>query len=241
MIKSDSYYETYWSGAGFCPHGYMKPELERLFRKYLDSGMNCLDVGCGDGGTSGKWLVQHGYGYLGVDVSENAVDSAIAAGLDAKQIEDAAHLPFGDESFDAAVCIEVLEHLFEPQKAAMEMLRVLRPGGCILVTVPNVAYWRRRLEMFFLGRWNPLGDYDAVLQPWRDPHIRFFTASALRRMLISVGFSRVHIGGHSGALLRDIPGIGRYRSWNSGNCIYRAAETVFPGLLGYALHGVAYK
>ena len=241
MIDSESYYETYWSEAGFCPHGYMKPELERLFRQYLVPGMSCLDFGCGDGGTSGKWLVQQGYGYLGVDVAQNAVASAVASGLDAKHIEDAAHLPLADDSFDAVVCIEVLEHLFEPQKAATEMLRVLRPGGCILVTVPNVAYWRRRLDLLLLGRWNPLGDYSAVLQPWRDPHIRFFSAAALRRMLVSVGFSRVHIGGHSGALVRDIPWIGPYFSKNSGNCIYRTAESAFPALLGYALDAVAYK
>ena len=50
-------------------------------------------------------------------------------------------MPFGDGELDVVVCNEVLEHLLEPQRAAAEALRVLRPGGVFLVSVPNVAYW----------------------------------------------------------------------------------------------------
>ena len=48
--------------------------------------------------------------------------------------------------FTVVVCFEVLEHLFAPHLAVAEMHRVLEPGGVLIATVPNVAYWRRRLD-----------------------------------------------------------------------------------------------
>lgn len=75
------------------------------------------------------WLRDHGHDYIGVDISENAVRDARSIDINAHRIEDAASLPFSDETFDAVVCIEVLEHLFAPQRALKEILRVLSPVG----------------------------------------------------------------------------------------------------------------
>ena len=132
--------------------------------------------------TSGVWLTRNGRKYTGVDVSEEGVSLAQSIGLDARAIEDAASLPFDSATFDVVLCIEVLEHLFTPHLAAKECARVLRPGGILLATTPNVAYWRRRLDMVLFGRWHPDGDHLSVEQPWRDPHIRFFNPGALRQM-----------------------------------------------------------
>lgn len=49
-------------------------------------------------------------------------------------IGDAHHLPFGDESVDAIVCTEVFEHLLDPAAAAREMVRILKPGGRLVLT-----------------------------------------------------------------------------------------------------------
>ncbi|MCC6177168.1 MAG: class I SAM-dependent methyltransferase [Chloroflexi bacterium] len=53
---------------------------------------------------------------------------------DVDAIGDAHHLPFGDESFDAIVCTEVFEHLLDPPAAAREIVRVLKPGGRLILT-----------------------------------------------------------------------------------------------------------
>lgn len=57
--------------------------------------------------------------------------------------QDAARLPFADSSFDAVTCVEALEFLANPRAALMEMTRVLRPGGVLLVT--NRVNWEARL------------------------------------------------------------------------------------------------
>jgi SAM-dependent methyltransferase len=235
------YYDSYWSESGFNPRGHMKPFLLPLFRANIEPGWKCLDFGCGDGHTSGPWLVEHGCRYVGVDISETAVRAARQAGLEAQVIPDTSSLPFASGSFDAVLAVEVLEHLFDPRTAVLEMFRVLRGDGLLLATVPNVAYWRRRLDLALLGRWNPLGDDLSVREPWRDPHIRFFNAGALKRMLLSVGFSPVEVGGHEGSFIRDIPWVGPARWPREPSKRYQRAEKVLPSLLGNRLNAVAVK
>jgi 2-polyprenyl-6-hydroxyphenyl methylase/3-demethylubiquinone-9 3-methyltransferase len=238
----EGYYETYWSEAGFYPHGQLTPELREIFQTYLPAGASCLDLGCGDGKTSGAWLRANGFKYLGVDLSANAIRDARSFGLAAIEIADASVLPLLDGSFDAVLCIEVLEHLFRPDLAAAEILRVLKPRGLLLVSVPNVAYWRRRMDLLMFGRWNPLGDDLSVKQPWRDPHIRFFNPGSLRRMLTRVGFESISVGGYDGRLLRDVPWVGpRVFAGGSASNVYRAAESKLPSPLGFRLYAVAYK
>jgi len=59
---------------------------------------------------------------------------------------DAHFLAFKDSSFDRIVCFEVLEHLSSPFKALKEFRRVLKNDGDVILSVPNVWYWRRILR-----------------------------------------------------------------------------------------------
>lgn len=234
------YYDEYWSPAGFNPLGGqgLAAEVAAIYRDVVRPGMRVIDLGCGDGATSGPALTALGAKYHGVDISPPAVEAALAAGLDARVIADAADLPFEDRKFELGVCIEVLEHLFRPDRAALELARVLRPGAVTVVTVPNVAFWRRRADLALLGRWNPLGDDRSVDEPWRDPHIRFFSVASLARMLELSGFVDVRVGGHGGSVLGALPGLRRLAG-PAPSGPYRAAQRRVPGLLGSRLHALA--
>lgn len=175
-----------------------------------------------------------------MNVSDVAVELARERGFDARVIGDAARLPFDDDSFDVVSCIEVLEHLFEPQRAATEILRVLKPGGVLIATVPNIAYWRRRAELAIFGRWNPFGDDLSVKESWRDPHIRFFTWWSLGTMLGGVGYKRILVSGYGGIFLREFPGIRQFVSRRPSR-IYRRLESVVPALLSTWLYAIAHK
>jgi methionine biosynthesis protein MetW len=235
------YYEGYWSARGYRPEGAIFPELRDLLQANVPVAARTLDIGCGDGRTCGLWLKNNTSEYVGVDISETAVNQARAIGLDARLIDDATELPFSNNRFDVAVCVEVLEHVFLPNLVATEVLRVLRPGGLLIVTVPNCAYWRRRAELA-VGRWNPFGDGLSTTEPWRDPHIRFFTRISLKNMLLTSGFAAVRVGGHYGTFVRDLPYLGRiFRSPRRATKIYRLLQRVHPSLFGLRLHATALK
>jgi SAM-dependent methyltransferase len=234
------YYERYWADAEPGYGNVLLPHVRELLEPMVSTIDECLDVGCGRG-AAGIWIVGRVTSYEGVDVSGSALQVARDAGLTVRQIDNAGELPYPDHQFDLVLCLEVLEHLVEPGLAAEEILRVLRPGGRLIATVPNVAHWRRRADLAILGRWNPFGDSQSVIRPWRDPHVRFFTRSALGRMLAEVGYEPVLTGGHAGPWLIDLPGLRRLVRRPVPGPLYRRIVRAAPSLFAHNLHAVAFK
>lgn len=88
-----------------------------------------LDVGCGDGQIS-RLLDAAGSRVVGVDPTWNQISVAAQRGGGAAYARsEAASLPFGDGSFDAAVACLVFEHIDDVDEAIAEVARVIRPGG----------------------------------------------------------------------------------------------------------------
>ncbi|UZD89636.1 class I SAM-dependent methyltransferase [Cognatishimia activa] len=108
----------------------------------IDHPMKVLDIGIGTGVLSSALLRTLGrdIDLTGVDISPSMLEvaedrlSSKCAALRLLQ-SDACDLPFADNSFDLIVCGHVVEHLCEPSDALREMLRVLRPGGQLLICI----------------------------------------------------------------------------------------------------------
>jgi SAM-dependent methyltransferase len=99
-----------------------------------------LDVGCGTG-TNATVLRAHGRRVFGVDYRPEGLRAAHGEQRrDAVFVQaSATHLPFVDGAYDLVTALDVLEHVDD--KAALdEILRVLRPGGSILITVPAMPW-----------------------------------------------------------------------------------------------------
>lgn len=104
----------------------------------LALGMHVLDVGCGTGDdvrAIAEIVGAHGH-VAGVDPSRAMIEEARARGVPPNasfELGSAYGLPFDDASFDAVRAERVFQHLGDPEKAARELKRVLRPGGTALL------------------------------------------------------------------------------------------------------------
>ena len=97
-----------------------------------DDGQTALDVGCREG-IQTKWLDMKGYRVTSIDIRP-VYPNALVVDVDKP-------LPFNTNSFDLVWCSEVIEHLRNPAMSVQEMLRVLKPGGMLVVTAPNSRCW----------------------------------------------------------------------------------------------------
>ena len=129
------------------------------------AGKAALDVGCRDGFWSDKLKAQ-GYAVTSVDVETDYPGALI---VDANQ-----QLPFAGSSFDLIWCSEVIEHLTNPEFTLSEFKRVLRPGGQLLLTTPNNAFW-------FFQMFERSGIGIATVQ--NEDHKQFFTYATMRALL----------------------------------------------------------
>ena len=122
----------------------------------VDAASEVLEVACGSGGPALFMANETGCRVTGVDLHEAGVVAANAAA--AKQgLSDRVRfvrgdardpLPFDDESFDALLCIDSINHMYERSRALADWLRVLRSGGKLLFTDPiTVTGMIRREEM----------------------------------------------------------------------------------------------
>jgi len=85
--------------------------------------------------------------------------------------------------FDCAILADVLEHLADPGEALRSCRTLLADGGCVLASIPNVAYYRIRLDLL-RGRFD-YTDYGIL----DDAHLRFFTAKTIRALFAATGYT----------------------------------------------------
>ena len=144
-----------------------------------------LDVGCGSGRHTTE-ICRWDCRAVGVDVSVQDLKMAKfvlahkrwgheALGYGYFIAADAARLPFKDGVFDRIVCTEVLEHIPDDRAGIRELVRVLKPGGLMAVSVPNYLP-----ELLF---WTISWGY------WHSPggHIRIYKPGEMARMLSESG------------------------------------------------------
>jgi SAM-dependent methyltransferase len=109
------------------------PYLAR-FARWAPRGSRVLDVGCGVG-TSTRKLRRRGFEAVGVDVSERFLpDEPWFHALD---FQDAEAIP--DRSFAAAGALNVLEHVPDPRRFLHHLVRVVEPGGHVVLASPNLT------------------------------------------------------------------------------------------------------
>jgi 2-polyprenyl-3-methyl-5-hydroxy-6-metoxy-1,4-benzoquinol methylase len=133
-----------------------EPWLGRTMRRYglrkrcrkatrYRAGGRLLDVGCATGDFVWEMSRQPGWSALGIDMSQAAVTYARSQMGVVAAVGLLNHAPFADGSLDAITLWNVFEHVYNPRAVLSEAARLLRPGGVLVMTHPNVGSIDRRI------------------------------------------------------------------------------------------------
>ena len=168
------------------------PFFKARIKQLLDMiGKNPTELSLLDIGASSGYMVQAareaGINAIGIEPGKSGIMAAQERGIQLDQ-GVAENLPYQDHSFDIVHSHHVFEHVADPMKAALEAYRVLKPGGTILIEVPNqFDNIRFRRDQLF-GR---------VHQRERNirsvHHLSFFSKKSLKDLLVMAGFLDVKI------------------------------------------------
>ena len=189
-----------------------------LMIELVGSNRDVLDVGCANG-FLGSVLKERGCTVVGVELDAADAEEAKAV-LDDVIVGNVEELDLvetlGPGRFDVVIFGDVLEHLRDPLSPLRQARHLLKQGGCVVISIPNVAHGSVRLSLL-------RGEF-----PYRDlrlldnTHLRFFTQKSAQRLLTENGF-----------VVREVVGI---NAWPLG-LPYRIVKTLAPGLM-MASHGV---
>jgi methionine biosynthesis protein MetW len=153
--------------------------------RLVEPGFALLDVGCGRGAVAAA-LAPRFREVQAVDGDPEALEVARARGIETRLLDlDARALPFEDARFDAVLCLEVIEHLRDPEGLVRELARVMREGGQLYLSTPNIRFAGYVRELVVGGRF-PLTSLDPG--GWQGGHVSFFTFADVERLLGGAGF-----------------------------------------------------
>ncbi len=142
--------------------------------------------GCGVG-----QYVQHladlGYNTIGLDIDLDRVRAGAQQGIEQLHVAAGEYLPYPNDTFDAVLSHEVIEHVADDWLAAQEMIRVLRPGGRVILFCPNRWYPFETHGHYWRGQYHfgntPLINYlPNLLRNKLAPHVRAYTGSGIRNL-----------------------------------------------------------
>lgn len=185
----------------------------KRFEKSLDliksvKPKKVLDAGCGDGFFAEKIKNILQTEVVGVDISQGAIDAAIAKGITAKRVNLESNLPFDNEYFDLIYCGEVVEHIVNTDKMLKEFNRILKKEGVLVLSTPNLACWYNRFLLLLgyqpvfaevstlhknLGRMKISKFFEKSIQP--VGHLHVFTLQAAKDLLEMHGFEIEEVDG----------------------------------------------
>jgi SAM-dependent methyltransferase len=176
--------------------------------KHLTGPAVIIDVGCGDGSALAAAAGHNpAHRFAGIDWSRDALRRARDRGLTVVRASVAAPgLPVADGAADVVIMSELIEHLVDPDGAIAEIWRVLRPGGSLLLSTPNLAAWYNR-GLLAVGI-QPVFSEVSLQGVFGRPghvvagHLRLFTRRALTGFLAASGFRCVSV---AGARYHDVP------------------------------------
>lgn len=170
----------------------LREEILPLLPKYSE---RVMDLGCGSGETSGYLKSINRFGWVcGIEGSFEAAEVARKK-IDKVVVGDIERIDFQieNESLDLILALDILEHLVDPWTIILKLRQLLKPGGIIIVSIPNVRHYSVVLPLLFLDDWRY--SQEGLLD---STHIRFFTKTTAAKMFTGSDF-QIDMVDHTGA------------------------------------------
>lgn len=188
-----NYKEYNWSSHPSYSTGYI---LNQLIKMLNGKNKTILDVGCGNG-TIAKRLIGEGYDVYGIDASKSGIEIAQRTCPDRFFLHDiySREIPSQliNKNFDTIICIEVIEHLYNPYKLIDLCRDVLKKDGELIISTVYHGYLKNLLLAIF-------NRFDFHFSPhWTGGHIKFWSRKTLTKFLEKNNFEII-----------DFKGCGRY-------------------------------
>ena len=158
----------------------LRPDLLRLIPA---DGAVIGSIGCGTG-ISEYELVKAGRQVHGVDVVPAAIERAKGRLTSARVISPDERLPFAPDSLDGLILADVIEHIPSAWEYLRGVVPAVRPGGWVVISVPNMRYWGALWEFVVRGDWpeKSVGIFDQT-------HLQVMTKKRLRRWCEQAGLT----------------------------------------------------
>ncbi len=156
----------------------------------VKNNSDVLEIGCSTGFMSKYLKEKKDCRVVGVEINSSAANKAklFCKQVIVGNIEDDSVFNEIDAMFDVIIFADVLEHLVTPDKILLKIKKFLKSDGFILISIPNIAYWRIRKNLLF-------GKFEYTTEGILDKtHLRFFTLKSIKKMIQDCGYYIVSFG-----------------------------------------------
>jgi 2-polyprenyl-3-methyl-5-hydroxy-6-metoxy-1,4-benzoquinol methylase len=228
----EAYYDGFYrelSAIDALSNGFSK--IEELLPN-LPPKARVLDIGCGHGTVSSA-LVEGGFEVVGLEANQEALESSRRKGIIGIKCDIGRKIEL-EPDFDLVLLLDVLEHVFNPLFLLEEAVRMLRPGGSLILSVPLYFDLADRLRILFTGS---VLSYDnrcygsSLCERFRSynyDHIRFFRPADIAELcglagleVEKIAYQPMRLSGWLSPLARVVS-----NRWTAG---------LFPGLLAHGM------
>ncbi|PIR01012.1 MAG: hypothetical protein COV66_04085 [Nitrospinae bacterium CG11_big_fil_rev_8_21_14_0_20_45_15] len=165
------------------PETYFSHVRRDLFPLIPDTAQCILEVGCGEGATGAELKRGKNVFVAGIELDSASAEKAKCVLDEVLQGNvETMTLPYGEQSFDCIIFGDILEHLIDPLSLLKKVRPLLKPGGNIVASIPNVQFYAV-VGQLAEGNWTY--QKEGILD---ETHLRFFTFKEIKKLFETAGF-----------------------------------------------------